>query len=111
MIIIIIKVVNQQQVSTMTVSKPTVWQLFQCSIYRYEPFIYFILDLNLEYVYTPKQIIVLDIIIKVHLNILTKMTLSEIKWTANTMLVFLAIYIEIYLKTTYLDTAFAWFLL
>jgi hypothetical protein len=39
------------------------------------------------------------------------MTLSEIKWTANTMLVFLAIYIEIYLKTTNLDTAFAWFLL
>ena len=78
MIIIIIKVVNQQQVSTMTVSKPTVWQLFQCSIYIYiyEPFIYFILDLNLEYVYTPKQIIVLDIIIKVHLNILTKMALS-----------------------------------
>jgi len=77
MIIIMIKVVNQQQASTMTVSKPTkttVWQLFQCSICRYEPFIYFILDLNLEY--TPKQIIVLDIIVKVHLNILTEMALS-----------------------------------
>lgn len=40
------------------------------------PLLIFILDLNLEYVYAPKQIIVLDIIVKVHLDILTEMILK-----------------------------------
>lgn len=40
------------------------------------PLLIFILGLNLEYVYAPKQIIVLDIIVKVHLDILTEMILE-----------------------------------